>query len=281
MRYAYPDTSPSTLFSRIKAVAQAVEDAGFDALWVPDQVVHNRIGLHQSTPEFDAFTLLGALATQTTRVALGSFVSPVTLKNPAILAKIVTTLDVISNGRAIHGIDAAWDDDERAAFDVGDPDSGERFDQLEDSIRVARAMFTEQEPSVVGNGVSIRNAFNSPRPIQASIPIVVSGTGERLALRIAAQYANACIVFGNPQIVRHNFDVLAAHCADVGRDANDVERICAVPSPGFASELLDIVAARLEAGAQGVIVRAEVVPDADVIHSWGIALVKAFGKSAT
>jgi alkanesulfonate monooxygenase SsuD/methylene tetrahydromethanopterin reductase-like flavin-dependent oxidoreductase (luciferase family) len=147
----------------------------------------------------------------------------VTYRNPALLAKIVTTLDAITRGRAILGIGAAWYDVEHEGMGFDFPSAKERLDRLEEALRICRAMFTEEAPSYEGRYYRLTDVRNVPRPIQSGgPPILVGGGGERRTLRLAAQYGDMCNFFGDLDTVRHKVKVLRDHCADVGRDPADV-----------------------------------------------------------
>src|SRR5207237_4629205 len=137
----------------------------------------------------EGYTLLGALAARTQRVTLGTLVTGVTYRNPALLAKEVTTLDIISSGRAVLGIGAAWYDVEHEGLGVDFPPVGERMDRLEEALRICRAMFTEERPTFEGRYYRIEEARNLPRPVQeGGPPIMVGGGGEKRTLRLVAQY---------------------------------------------------------------------------------------------
>jgi F420-dependent oxidoreductase-like protein len=169
------------------------------------------------------YTLLGALAARTERVRLGTLVTGVTYRNPAMVAKQTTTLDVISKGRAILGIGAAWYEEEHDGYGFEFPAARERLDRLEEAVQICRAMFREERPSFDGRYYKIAEAFNVPRPIQAGgPPIMIGGSGEQRTLRLVAQYADMCNVTGGPDMLRHKFDVLRKHCADVGRDFSQI-----------------------------------------------------------
>ena len=146
----------------------------------------------------------------------------VTYRNPAILAKQVTTLDIVSGGRAILGIGAAWHDIEHVAFGVDFPPAGERLDRLDEALQICTAMFTEDAPSFSGKHYRVERVRNLPRPIRGHIPIMVGGGGEKRTLRLVAQYADACNVSGDLETVRHKLDVLRRHCDDVGRDPAEI-----------------------------------------------------------
>jgi F420-dependent oxidoreductase-like protein len=213
------------LFDRISEIASAAEDSGFDSFFVMDhfQQIAN-IG-PPADPMFEAYTLLGAVAARTSRLKLGALVTGVTYRNPALLAKIVTTLDVISGGRAILGIGAAWNQKEAMEYGYDWPSTRERMERLEDAIHICRAMFTQEVATFEGRHHHIRGALNFPRPVQPGGPkIMVGGSGERRTLRLVAQYADACNLFGDVDTIRHKLAVLEQHCRDVGRDPAEITK---------------------------------------------------------
>jgi F420-dependent oxidoreductase-like protein len=176
-------------------------------------------------PMLEAYTLLGALAARTRTAGLGTMVTGVTYRNPALLAKIVTTLDIVSGGRAILGIGAAWNDQEHAGYGFAFPSVAERMDRLEEALQICRAMFTETSPSFDGRHYSVHEALNYPRPIRrGGIPILVGGSGERRTLALVARYADACNLFGDAATVIHKLGVLDRHCEAVGRDPAEITR---------------------------------------------------------
>jgi alkanesulfonate monooxygenase SsuD/methylene tetrahydromethanopterin reductase-like flavin-dependent oxidoreductase (luciferase family) len=154
---------------------------------------------------------------------LGTMVTGVTYRNPAFLAKAVTTLDVVSSGRAILGIGAAWNEEESLAYGYDWPSTSERFERLEDALRICRMMFSQQRSTFRGEKHHIDDAFNIPQPVQAGGPkILIGGGGEKKTLRLVAQYADMWNGFGDPDTVRHKIQVLSDHCADVGRDPSEI-----------------------------------------------------------
>jgi len=174
-------------------------------------------------PILEAYTLLGALAARTERVQLGTLVTGVTYRNPALLAKMVTTLDVISHGRAILGIGAAWYDVEHVGYGFDFPGARERLDRLEEAVQICRAMLRDERPSFGGRFYSTDDARNVPKPLQVGgPPIMIGGSGEKRTLRLVAQYADMCNVSGSPKTVRHKLEVMRAHCKDVGRDPAEI-----------------------------------------------------------
>jgi F420-dependent oxidoreductase-like protein len=211
------------LFARVVELARAAEETGFDSVWVMDHLYQLPALGGPDQPMLESYTTLGALAASTSRVSLGALVTGVTYRNPALLAKIATTLDVISGGRAVLGIGAAWFDVEHDGLGFEFPGTRERLDRLEEATRICRLMFTQDAPSFEGRYYRIHEARNIPRPVRADgIPIMVGGGGEKRTLRIAAEHADMCNFFGNAEQVRHKVEVLRQHCKDVGRDFADV-----------------------------------------------------------
>jgi F420-dependent oxidoreductase-like protein len=185
----------------------------------------------------EAYTTLGALAMKTERVLLGTLVSGVTYRNPAMLAKTVTTLDVISKGRAVLGIGAAWNETEHQGYGFEFPPIGRREDRLEEALTIARAMFTEERPSFTGANYQIDRARNVPRPINARGPkILVGGGGEKRTLKIAAQFADITNWFGAFDDAVGKLAVLDRHCEAIGRDPSEILRTVSVPLVVVESE---------------------------------------------
>jgi F420-dependent oxidoreductase-like protein len=221
--FTFPDVPDDRLFARIVEIAEAAERSGFDSFWVMDH--YHQIGTQgpPSHPMLEAYTLLGGVAARTSRIKLGAMVTGVTYRNPAFLAKVATTLDIVSSGRAILGIGAAWNDEESRAYGYDWPSTTERFERLEDALRICRAMFTHERSTFDGRRHRVEGAFNIPQPVQAGGPkILIGGGGERKTLRLVAQYADMWNGFGDPDTIRHKLDVLADHCRDVGRDPADI-----------------------------------------------------------
>ena len=265
----------AAVFGRLAEAARAAEDAGFDAISVPDHVHQNRVGGGPASPMFEAYTVLGALALATTSARLFSLVSPVTMRAPGLLAKAVTTLDVISGGRAVLGVGAGWDVDEHEAYGIEFPGLGERFDRLDEELGICRAMFGAEPASFSGKFYALRDAYNSPRPVRGSIPVLVAGGGEKRTLDLVARYGDACnVVAGAPADVRHKFDVLDAHCERVGRDPAEITRTV------FAFDTSDLAALAASArslaavGADGMIIVGPADPA--LIGPVGQALAEAF-----
>jgi len=253
----------AAVFGRLAEQAGAAEEAGFDSISVPDHVHQNQIGGGPAAPMFEAYTVLGALASVTSSAWLYSLVSPVTMRAPGLLAKAVTTVDVISGGRAALGVGAGWDVAEHEAYGIDFPGLGERFDRLDEELAICRAMFRDERATFTGKFYAVRDAYNSPRPVGGSIPVLVAGGGEKRTLDLVARYADACNVFaGDPAEVRRKFDVLDGHCERAGRDPAEITRTV------FAVDIADLGAletsarAYAAAGANGIIVIGPASPDA-------------------
>src|ERR1700730_6643988 len=214
--FTYPGVPDERLFERVVEQARAAEAAGFDLVTVMDHFYQIAGIGPEEDPMLEAYPTLGATAASTSRVRLATLVTGVTYRNPALLAKIVTTLDVISGGRALLGIGAAWHDIEHEGLGFDFPPAGERLDRLEEALQICRAMFREESPTFDGRYYRVHGARNLPRPLQpGGPPILVGGGGERRTLRLVAQYADLCNIAGDAATIRHKLEVLARHCADV------------------------------------------------------------------
>lgn len=219
----FTDGVPGALFDEVLGRANAAEASGYDSVWVMDHFYQLPPMGGPSQPMLDAYTLLGAIAARTSQVKLGTLVTGVTYRNPAHLAKIVTTLDVISAGRAILGIGAAWYDVEHEGLGFDFPSAGERLDRLEEALQICRGMFAGESPTFEGTYYRTHEAQNIPPPVQpGGPPILVGGGGEKRTLRLVAQYADMCNVFGDAPTIAHKVEVLRAHCKAVGRDPSDI-----------------------------------------------------------
>ena len=223
--FTYPGVSDRDLFEQVAAIASTAESSGFDSVWVMDHFYQIGVVGPSDHAMLEAYTLLGALAARTSTVNLGALVTGVTYRNPSLLAKVVTTLDVVSSGRAILGIGAAWNEEEHDGMGFDFPPAGERLRRLEEALQICRAMFTEDRPTFHGRYYRIDGALNVPPPVRpGGPPILVGGGGEQKTLRLVAKYADACNLFGDAATVRHKLDVLRRHCDDVGRDPAEITK---------------------------------------------------------
>jgi F420-dependent oxidoreductase-like protein len=216
--FTYPGVAPSELFEAVAAQAVVAEQSGFDTVFVMDHFFQlPQIG----SPEqemFDAYTLLGAIAARTSTARLGTLVTGVTYRKPAQLAKAVTALDVISRGRALLGIGAAWFDVEHEALGFEFPPLKVRHQMLRDALEICTAMFANEQSSYDGTHFSIKDAYNVPRPIQDGGPsIMVGGNGEKVTFRIAAEYANELNIGANPIDIPRKLAAIQGHLDDLGK----------------------------------------------------------------
>ncbi len=224
--FTYPPND-QPLFERVAAVAVAGEEAGFDTVFVMDHFFQLPLIGPPELEMFEAYTLLGALAARTQTARLGTLVTGVTYRNPSLLAKAVTALDVISNGRALLGIGAAWFDVEHEALGFRFPPVAERFERLEEALQICRGMFTQHQTTVAGTHYSVTNAWNSPAPVSpGGPPILVGGTGERKTARLAVRYADDWNCNAPFVDLPRKVDALHRHLADLGRSREDISMTC-------------------------------------------------------
>ncbi len=223
--FTYPGVDDHRLFEAICDAATTAENSGFDSLWVMDHLHQIPAVGGQSEPMLEAYTLLAGIAARTHSAKIGALVTGVTYRNPAYLAKAVTTLDIVSGGRAVLGLGAAWFEAEHDAYGFTFPRVGERMDRLEEAVQICRAMFTQDETSFAGNHFRVAGALNRPRPISpGGPPILIGGGGEQRTLKLVARYADACNVFGDAETVRHKLSILDSHCERIGRDPAEITK---------------------------------------------------------
>jgi F420-dependent oxidoreductase-like protein len=217
---------PATLGADLATVARTADDAGFDFIAVMDHFF--QIG-GVGPPENDmleAYTTLGYLAACTSRARLLTLVTGAVYREPGILAKMVTTLDVLSGGRAWLGIGAAWNEEESRGLGIPFPPVAERFERLEETLQICLQMWRDDQSPYHGRHYQLERPICHPRPLSVPHPpIMIGGGGERKTLRLVARYAQACNLFPGPEMAR-KLDVLRAHCEAEGRDYDDIEKTC-------------------------------------------------------
>jgi F420-dependent oxidoreductase-like protein len=211
------------LTARLAEVASIAEAVGFSSIWLMDHVMQiPQVGrIWEDIPE--SWTTLAWLAAKTRSIRLGTLVTGITLRNLAHLAKIVATADVLSGGRVICGLGTAWWREEHQSYGWPFPALDDRYALLEDALQLLPLAWGPGTPSFTGATITVPSTICYPRPIQDHIPILVGGSGERRTLRLVAQYADACNLFGTPETVRRKLSILASHCSDAGRDLADVK----------------------------------------------------------
>ena len=218
------DGGPPELGPRLGEIARRAEEAGVDRISVMDHVW--QIG-HLGPPEhemLEAYTALGFLAGVTSRVKLLTVVTAVVYREPGLLAKALTTLDVVSGGRAMLGIGAAWNEDEARGLGLFFPPLAERFERLEEALRICLQMWSDDDGPFEGKHYHLARTLNSPQALsRPHPPILIGGQGERKTLLLVARYADACNLFDTPELA-HKLDVLRGHCAAEGRDYDAIEK---------------------------------------------------------
>src|SRR6266480_778139 len=236
--YTYPDVPPDKLFDRVVEQAKTAEATGFALVTVMDHLYQIGGVGREDAPMLEAYSVLSALARETSKVRLGTLVTGVTYRNPAFLAKTVTTLDTISGGRALLGLGAAWNEDEHIGFGYIFPPVKERMDRLDDALAIAKGMFNGDRFTYEGRQARVENIVNSPKPLQPGGPkIMVGGGGEQRTLRIAAKYADMTHWFPmGLDALNHKTDVLRTHCDEVGRDPAEIERTMSAPVVAVATD---------------------------------------------
>ncbi len=242
--FNFPGGTPDEIFPTVVAGAQAAEAAGFDTVLVMDHF-YQLPGL--GDPDdfmLEAYTLLGAIAARTSTVRLGALVTGNTYRNPAILAKSVTTLDIISGGRAQLGIGSGWFELEHDSFGIEFGTFTDRFEKLEEALAVILPMLRDERPSIAGKHYTITNAINQPAPL-SNIPVMIGGSGEKKTLRMVAQYADLGNLTCEPAEVPRKVEALAGHCQRLGRDRSDIilswnRVVCIAPTTAQAEAERDV-----------------------------------------
>ncbi|MDP9341561.1 MAG: LLM class F420-dependent oxidoreductase [Actinomycetota bacterium] len=250
---------PEQIGPTLVRIARAADDAGYDSIWVMDHFFQiGGVGPVEE-PMLEGYSALSFIAGHTSRARLGTLVTGVTYRHPGVLAKTVTTLDVLSGGRAWLGIGAAWFEREHRALGVPFPPAGERLGRMEEAIQICLQMWSEDDGPFRGRYYHLDETLCSPQPVsKPHPPVMIGGSGERRTLRLVARYADACNVFGDPDTARHKFDVLRRHCEAEGRDYDQIEKTVYftvdVGEDGErASRVVDQLGALAEAGAQTAI----------------------------
>ncbi|HEX5828844.1 MAG TPA: LLM class F420-dependent oxidoreductase [Candidatus Limnocylindrales bacterium] len=272
---------PDAIGATLARIVRDADEAGFDSIWVMDHFFQIRGVGRPEEPMLEGLTALGFMAAHSSRARLGLMVGGVHYRLPALWVKATTTLDVLSGGRAWLGIGAAWNEEESRGLGFPFPPLGERFEMLEETLRYAHAMWAGErgsEAAFEGRHYQAGRLLNSPQAIsRPHPPIMIGGGGERKTLRLVAQYADACNVFGDAQRIHHKYEVLREHCEAIGRDPDEIERstlqsvkLALDGKPGDApSQVVDWFGELSDAGAQHVIFSVRDVADPRVIAILG------------
>lgn len=207
-------------WDELRQASLAVDRLGYESLWSYDHFVplHN----DRTVGVFDGWSVLSALAPLTTRTHLGTLVTGITHRNPAILAKMASTLDHLSRGRAILGVGAAWNEDEHRAYGIPFPAVGDRLALLDEACTIIRSLFEDDSTTFIGKHSEVHEAVLWPKPVQRRLPILIGGGGEKVTLRLVARHADMWNGFGSPEVIAHKSGVLRLHCAQAGRNPSEV-----------------------------------------------------------
>ena len=229
--FTYEGVAPTDLFATVAAQATEADRSGFDTVMVMDHFFQLPMLGPPTLEMLECYTLLGALAGHTTTARLGALVTGNTYRNPVVLAKTVTTLDVVSGGRAQLGIGSGWFELEHDAFGIEFGTFTDRFAKLEEALQIILPMLRDETPTFEGEHYQVRDAINHPPPL-STIPVMIGGSGERKTLRMVAQYADESNLTCGLDEVPRKLDALAAHCERLGRDRSEItvslQRVCCV-----------------------------------------------------
>ncbi len=222
---------PVEAYETMTRVAQTADETGYESVWLVDHF--HTIPQPSQEVTFECWTSTAALARDTKRVRIGQMVSCNGYRNPALLAKMASTVDVLSHGRLNFGIGAGWYEHEYKAYGYDYPDAPERLRYLRDAVQVILAMWTQEEAVFEGQYYQVHGAINQPKGVQKPhIPMLIGGGGEKVTLKLVAQYGDACNVGGDIATIKHKFDVIKQHCETVGRDYESIHRtsstVCAI-----------------------------------------------------
>ncbi|MEC3976524.1 LLM class F420-dependent oxidoreductase [Amycolatopsis sp. H20-H5] len=269
---------PSGLGKDLAEVARAADQAGFGYLSVMDHFFQiSRYG----PPEHDmleAYTTLGFLAAHTERVKLLTLVTGVIYRHPGVLAKAITTLDVLSDGRAVLGLGAGWNEEESRGLGIRFPPTAERFELLEDALRYVRQMWAEGDEPFKGTHVDAERLLNVPQPLtRPRPPILIGGGGEKKTLRFVAKYADACNLIGSADL-GHKLDVLKQHCENEGRDYAEITKTVSLwldtgENGEKTGELIDELGRLSELGIDAALGWAPGVPRPDVLERFATDVI--------
>jgi F420-dependent oxidoreductase-like protein len=214
---------PVEAYETMTRVAQTADECGYESVWLIDHF--HTIPQPSQEPTFECWTTTAALARDTKRIRVGQMVTCNSYRNPALLAKMASTVDVLSHGRLNFGIGAGWYEQEYRAYGYDFPEAPVRLRQLGEAVQVILAMWTQEEATFEGTYYQVRGAINQPKGVQKPhIPLLIGGSGEKVTLKLVAQYADACNVFGDPAALERKFAILRQHCQTVGRDYDRIQR---------------------------------------------------------
>jgi len=280
--FTYP-SGPTQLASELVNIARSADDNGLYSLWVMDHFFQIGVIGPPELEMLEAYSTLSFMGGFTFKIKLGAMVTGVTYRHPGVLIKTVTTLDVLTGGRAYLGIGAAWNEEESRGLGVPFPSLKERFERLDETLQIARQMWAGDDSPFNGQHYTLERPLNSPQPLTSPHPpILIGGVGEKKTLRLVAQYGDACNFYmhiGTNQI-RHKLDVLKNHCADVGRNYDDIEKstlgtVHLADGEMSAQQVIDLCGELAEAGIQHAIFNMPNVHEGTPLDIFGEEIIPA------
>jgi F420-dependent oxidoreductase-like protein len=271
---------------RLAEIGRTADESGFASIWVMDHFFQIRGVGEPGEPMLEGYSALSFLAGVTQRAKLGTLVTGVIYRHPGILVKTVTALDVLSGGRAYLGIGTGWNEREALGLGVPFPSTRERFERLEETLRISKQMWSEEVASYEGKHYRLEEPLNSPQALsRPHPPIMIGGMGERRTLRLVAQYADACNLFahGGADLIRHKLGVLRGHCEDVGRDYEEIERTALgtvnLGGDGMTEdEVIGLCRKLSEAGIQHLILNMPNVHEIRPLETFGDRIIPAVAE---
>jgi F420-dependent oxidoreductase-like protein len=232
---------PIEAYETMARVAHEAEALGFHSIWLYDHF--HTVPVPSQEVTFECWTSTAALARDTKRVRVGQIVTCNSYRSPALLAKMASTVDVLSHGRLVLGIGAGWYEHEYRGYGYPYPDTGERLRRLREAVQAILAMWTQDEAVFEGTYYQLHGAINQPKGVQKPhIPLLIGGGGEKVTLRLVAQYGDACNVGGDLATIKHKFAVLKHHCEELGRDYNSILRTILIDDCAIAETEEDALA---------------------------------------
>jgi F420-dependent oxidoreductase-like protein len=280
--FTWPD-GDAGIGPRLAEIGTTADEAGFASLWVMDHFFQIGVIGEPEQPMLEGYSALSYLAGVTQRAKLGTLVTGVIYRYPGILVKTVTALDVLSGGRAYLGIGAGWNEREALGLGVPFPSTRERFERLEETLRIAKQMWSGDVAPYSGAHYRLEEPLNSPQALsRPHPPIMIGGMGEKRTLRLVAEYADACNLFtyGGADLIRHKLGVLRRHCEDVGRDYEEIERT-ALGTVNFAQDgmtedtVIGLCRELSEAGIQHLIFNMPNVHEIRPLEAFGERIIPA------
>jgi F420-dependent oxidoreductase-like protein len=274
---------PSQIKTKLAEIGKTADEAGFASIWVMDHFFQIRGVGKVDEPMLESYTALGYLAAVTKKARLGTMVTGVIYRHPGILVKTVTTLDVLSGGRAYLGIGAAWNEQESRGLGVPFPPLKERFERLEEALQIARQMWAGQVAPFEGKYYHLEQTLNVPQAItKPHPPILIGGMGETKTLKLVAKYADACNLFGRTgvEVIRHKLDILKEHCNTIGRRYEEIEKtaldtVQIAPKEMSSEQMIDLCGSLHQAGIQHLIVNMPNVADIKPLETIGEKVIPA------